>query len=74
VNVPSITEADQDNLVVIDPEGHVILKVDSEGLHATDITSNNELVATQAYVDHLIAESDVGVSAEYVSESIKAMQ
>ena len=73
-NAPSITESDQDNLVVIDPQGHVILKVDNEGLHATDITSNSELVATQAYVDHLIAKSDTGVNSEYVNESIKAMK
>lgn len=54
INAPNIAEDENGDLIIVDENGNVIFKVDTDGVHTTDITSNGKKVATETYVDEAI--------------------
>lgn len=52
----SIT-SESDSWTVVDEAGNVIFSVDDEGAHTTNLSLNGEVVATEKYVNDIIAEN-----------------
>ena len=54
-NAPDIIDDESGNLSVIDSFGNLILDVDHQGVHATNVTINGEKAATETYVNDTLA-------------------
>lgn len=54
-NAPNITEDSAGDLIILDKSGNIIFKVDANGIHATAATINDEAIATQEWVNGVIA-------------------
>ena len=56
-NAPNISEDESGDMVVTDESGNIIFKVDEDGIHTTNLSLNGEVVATEKYVNDIIAEN-----------------
>lgn len=54
-NAPDIEDDESGNLSVIDTFGNIILDVDHQGVHTTNVTINGEKAATENYVNDTLA-------------------
>lgn len=77
-NAPNITEDDSGNIVIADESGNVIFRADAAGIHATALSLNGEVAATEAYVDEAVANIDIPdvdftgyATEEYVTNAIE---
>ena len=80
-NAPDITEDESGNMVIADESGNIIFKADADGMHTTALSLNGEPVATESYVNEVVANIDIPgtdltgyATEEYVTNAVNSIE